>query len=94
MMTTLLLFVLFTLGLSGGIFSGLLGIGGGIIMVPLLLYVPTLIGLEAISMKTAAAITIVQSMAGSFSGLIVHKNNNFVHSKLIIYMGSSVVLGH
>lgn len=92
-MTTLLLFVLFTLGLIGGFFSGLLGIGGGIIMVPLLLYVPTLIGLEAISMKTAAAITIVQSMAGSFSGLIVHKKNNFVHSKLIIYMGSGVVLG-
>ena len=92
-MTTLLLFVLFTLGLIGGFFSGLLGIGGGIIMVPLLLYVPTLIGLEAISMKTVAAMTIVQSMAGSFSGLIVHKKNNFVHSKLIIYMGSGVVLG-
>ena len=92
-MTTLLLFVLFTLGLIGGFFSGLLGIGGGIIMVPLLLYVPSLIGLEAISMKTAAAITIVQSMAGSFSGLVVHKKNNFVHPKLIIYMGSGVVLG-
>ena len=72
-MTTLLLFVLFTLGLIGGLFSGLLGIGGGIIMVPLLLYVPSLIGLEALSMKTVAAITIVQSMAGSFSGLVVHK---------------------
>jgi len=93
MMTTLLLFVLFTLGLIGGFFSGLLGIGGGIIMIPLLLYVPPLIGLEAISMKTAAAMTIVQSMAGSFSGLVVHKKNNFVHSKLIIYMGSGVVFG-
>ena len=92
-MTTLLLFVLFALGLIGGFFSGLLGIGGGIIMVPLLLYVPSLIGLEAISMKTAAAITIVQSMAGSFSGLVVHKKNNFVHSKLITYMGSGVVIG-
>ena len=92
-MTTLLLFVLFALGLIGGFFSGLLGIGGGIIMVPLLLYVPSLIGFQAISMKTAAAITIVQSMAGSFSGLVVHKINNFVHSKLITCMGSGVVLG-
>ncbi|TGE33182.1 sulfite exporter TauE/SafE family protein [Desulfosporosinus sp. Sb-LF] len=62
-------------------------------MVPLLLYVPSLIGLEAISMKTAAAITIVQSMAGSFSWLVVHKKNKFVHPKLIIYMGSGVVFG-
>jgi len=92
-MTTILLFVLFALGLIGGFFSGLLGIGGGIIMIPLLLYVPSLVGLEAISMKTAAAITIVQSMAGSFSGLVVHKKNNFVHSKLIVYMGSGVVFG-
>lgn len=92
-MTTLLLFVLFALGLIGGFFSGLVGIGGGIIMIPLLLYVPSLVGLEAISMKTAAAITIVQSMAGSFSGLVVHKKNDFVHTKLIIYMGSGVVLG-
>jgi len=92
-MTTLLLFVLFALGLIGGFFSGLLGIGGGIIMIPLLLYVPLLIGLEAISMKTAAAITIVQSMAGSFSGLVVHKKKDFVHTKLIICMGSGVVSG-
>ena len=33
---------LFGLGLAGGLFSGLLGIGGGILMVPLLLYLPPL----------------------------------------------------
>ncbi len=92
-MTGLMLFVLFILGLIGGLFSGLLGIGGGVIMVPLLLYVPSLIGLEAISMKTAAAITMVQSLAGSFSGIVVHKKNNFVHTGLIIYMGSGAVFG-
>lgn len=88
-----MLWLLFVLGFTGGVFSGLLGIGGGIVMIPLLLYVPPLLGLEPISMKTAAGITIVQSMAGSFSGLIVHKKKDFVHTKLIINMGSGIVLG-
>lgn len=92
-MTPLFLAVLFSLGLTGGVFSGLLGIGGGIIMVPLLLYVPSLMGLEAISMKTAAGITMVQSLAGAFSGLMVHGKNNFVHRSLVAYMGAASITG-
>ena len=34
-----------------GFFSGLLGIGGGILMFPLLLYVPPLFGLDLIGSK-------------------------------------------
>lgn len=85
--------VLFLLGLTGGFFSGLLGIGGGIIMVPLLLYVPPLAGLEAVTMKTAAGITMVQSLAGAFSGLMVHRKNNFVHRRLAAYMGAGSIAG-
>lgn len=92
-MTALLLFVLFIMGVIGGLFSGLLGIGGGIIMVPLLLYVPSLIGFDDISMKTAAGITMVQSMAGSLSGIVVHKKSKFVHSQLVVYMGIGSVIG-
>lgn len=92
-MSILFLAVLFSLGLTGGFFSGLLGIGGGIIMVPLLLYIPSLIGLEAISMKTAAGVTMVQSLAGAFSGLMVHKKNNFIHRPLVICMGIASVTG-
>lgn len=39
----------------------------------LLLYIPPFIGLEAISMKMAAGMTMVQSLAGAFSGLMVHE---------------------
>lgn len=92
-MTPLLLSVLFSLGLTGGFFSGLLGIGGGIILVPLLLYVPSLLGLAAVPIKTAAGITMVQSLAGAFSGLMAHRKNNFVHRSLVLYMGAASITG-
>lgn len=84
---TPLLLTLLGLGLLGGFFSGLLGIGGGIIMVPLLLYVPPLLGLNAIDIKTAAGITMVQSLAGSFSALAAQHRNNYVHRGLAFTMG-------
>ena len=39
-----LLVTLLALGLGGGFLSGLLGLGGAIFMIPLLLYVPPLLG--------------------------------------------------
>lgn len=84
---TPVLLTLLGLGLLGGFFSGLLGIGGGIIMVPLLLYVPPLLGLDPINIKTAAGITMVQSLAGSLSGLVAQHRNNCVHRGLALTMG-------
>ncbi|MHB1126240.1 MAG: sulfite exporter TauE/SafE family protein [Bacillota bacterium] len=92
-MTPAFFTTLFSLGLIGGIFSGLLGIGGGIIMVPLLLYIPPLLGLPAINMKTVAGITMVQSLAGSFSALLIHRLNRFVHIPLVLVMGLSSLAG-
>lgn len=39
------------LGLGGGFLSGLLGLGGAIFMIPLLLYVPPLLGVGLLDMK-------------------------------------------
>ena len=47
---------LFSLGLMGGFVSGLLGIGGGIIMVPLLLYVPSALGVGTLTMNLVLAL--------------------------------------
>jgi uncharacterized membrane protein YfcA len=53
------------LGAVSGLLSGLLGIGGGIVMAPLLLYLPPVFGLEALDMRTVAGLTIAQGFAAS-----------------------------
>jgi len=52
------LFTIALLGCAGGSSSGLLGFGGGVVMFPLLYYVPPLNGLAPLDAKTVAAIVI------------------------------------
>lgn len=80
------LFFLFA-GASGGFLSGLLGIGGGIVMVPILLYLPPLLNLPVIEMKSVAGLTITQGFFSSLSALFIHHKNNFVNKKLVAVMG-------
>jgi uncharacterized protein len=82
------------LGLGGGFLSGLLGLGGAIFMIPLLLYVPPLLGVGQLDMKQVAAISMVQVLAASLSGLIVHKKNRFVSISLLLYMGVGNAIGN
>jgi hypothetical protein len=79
--------LLFSLGTLGGLLSGLVGIGGGIVMVPLLLYVPPLFGFPLLGMKVVAGMTTVQSFAGAMSGAIGHNKFKRVHTRLVIYVG-------
>lgn len=86
--------VLAALGLGGGFLSGLLGLGGAIFMIPLLLYVPPLLGVGHLDMKQVAAISMVQVLSASLSGLIVHHKNRFVSKSLLIHMGLFNALGN
>jgi len=91
-MTLEFLSALFVLGLFGGFLSGLLGIGGGIIMVPLLLYVPPALSLTALSMKTVAGITSVQSFFGAISGAVGHGRHKRISLSLALTMGGSMAV--
>ncbi|MDI6812925.1 MAG: sulfite exporter TauE/SafE family protein [Desulfitobacteriaceae bacterium] len=84
---TVYLAVLMLLGLAGGFFSGLLGLGGAILMVPLLLYVPPLLHLPVLDMKSVAAVSTFQVFASALSGAIAHRKRGAVSLPVLLYMG-------
>ncbi len=89
-----LLITLVMLGLGGGFLSGLLGLGGAIFMIPLLLYVPPLLGVGQFDMKQVAAVSMVQVLSASLTGVIVHHKNRFVSRSLLLYMGACNAIGN
>ena len=92
-MTTTLLITLGGLGLCGAVVSGLLGVGGAIVMIPLLLYVPPLLGVGALEMRDVAGITMVQVFAAAVSGVIAHRRHRAVNYRLAGVGGFSMAAG-
>ncbi|ABQ25754.1 hypothetical protein Gura_1558 [Geotalea uraniireducens Rf4] len=92
MATSLLLINLFVLGMAGGCFSGLLGVGGGIIMLPLLITVPQLAGFP-IGLRPAVGVTMLLSLTGSMSGILIHRKYHALDLSLALAVGGSAAVG-
>jgi uncharacterized membrane protein YfcA len=84
---------LVALGLTGGTLSGLLGIGGGLVIVPLLLYVPHWLGFAEIDIRTASAVAVVQVTAATLSGTLAHRRRGGVHVRLAVTMSVASATG-
>jgi uncharacterized membrane protein YfcA len=81
---------LVVLGTAGAFVAGLLGVGGAIVMIPLLLYVPPLLGVGALDMKSVAGITMVQVFVAAISGMLAHRRGRAVHWPLVWIGGISM----
>jgi uncharacterized membrane protein YfcA len=85
--------LLLVLGLTGGTLSGLLGIGGGLVIVPLLLYAPLWLGFDPIDIRTATAVAVVQVTAATLSGTLAHRRRGAVHMRLAVTMSVASAIG-
>lgn len=79
--------VLFIVSLIGGFFSGLLGIGGAVILIPLMLYVPALTGVGDMNMNQVAGITMIQVLAATIFGCLAHRRHGQADTKIILTIG-------
>jgi uncharacterized membrane protein YfcA len=91
-MDVALFLFLATVGLSVGFLSGLLGIGGGIVMFPLLLYVPPLLGLGTIDVKSITGLTMAQGFFSALTAMFFYHKNALVNRSLVLTLGLSLFL--
>ena len=93
MPTLALSITLALLGFVGGTAAGLLGFGGGILMFPLLYYVPPIFGLDRIEAKVAAAIVITQVFFSTLIGGLAHLRSGRVHTRITWVAGITSAAG-
>lgn len=70
--------------LIAGFGTGLLGIGGGLIIYPVFLFIVPMLGYETLSINEISGIATIQIVAGSFFAFLSHRKNNTIGYKSLI----------
>jgi hypothetical protein len=84
---------LFVLAFFGAFVSGLVGVGGAIVMVPLLYYVPPLLGAGELPMRTVAGLSMTQVLAAAVMGTWSHGRHALVNRRLALGGGVAMATG-
>ena len=92
-MSAALIAAMAALGAIGGVLAGLLGFGGGVLMFPLLYYVPPLMGLSRLDAQTVAAMVISQVFFSSLVGGVAHWRGGHVQGRLAFVAGAVSAVG-
>lgn len=92
-MTLALALTLLVLGLLGAFVAGLLGVGGAVVMIPFLLYVPPLLGVGRLDVKAVAGVTMTQVLVAAAAGMLAHRRHGAVDTRLAWVGGGWMALG-
>ena len=81
------------IGVFGGFISGLVGIGGAIIIYPAILLLPPLFGAPAYSAYIASGLTSSQVFFSTLSGSLKARKKPEFSPQLVLYMGGGMIIG-
>ncbi len=79
--------IIFLISLCVSIISGILGLGGAVILIPAYLYLPQFFGADPLDIKTISGLTSVQVFASSLLGVLIHKKHGSVEKSLLYTIG-------
>ncbi|HBT5093377.1 TPA: sulfite exporter TauE/SafE family protein [Klebsiella pneumoniae] len=90
----MLVFELALLGIASGFLAGLLGIGGGMVMVPVLTYLLTGLGIAAeLGVKMAIATSMSAILFTSISSILAHQKRGAVRWDIVKHLAPGIVFG-
>lgn len=92
-MTAAFALILFGLAFCGAFVSGLVGVGGAIVMIPLLYYVPPLLGAGELPIQQVAGLSMTQVLAAALVGTWSHGRHAFIHRRLALTGGPAMAAG-
>lgn len=92
MLTLPLAGTLVAIGFVGAFVSGLVGVGGAIVLIPLLFYVPPLLGVGGLDIRDVAGVTMAQVLAASALGAWMHGRGAVVHRELALTAGPAMAV--
>ena len=81
------------LGFLAAFLSGLLGIGGGLAIIPLLLYLPEWLGLASFDLKAAAAIGVAQITTATGAGTFANFRRGLIYKRLAAVVIGAMAVG-
>lgn len=85
--------VVIGIGFIGAFVAGLVGIGGAIILVPLLIYGPHLVGHAGLDIHAASGATMVQVAVAGVTGMLAHRRLGNLDVPLTVTLGGSMAFG-
>ncbi|WP_106588237.1 sulfite exporter TauE/SafE family protein [Salsuginibacillus halophilus] len=79
--------VMFLIGLASGVITGMLSVGGGVILVFFLMMIPPLIIQTEFPMQTIAGYSIMQAFFATLSGAVFYFKERLIDRTMVIFLG-------
>lgn len=83
---------MFAAGAVVGFLSGLLGLGGGIVLFPALYYLPQYFGIASFEVKHITGLTMAQGFSSALAAAVLYHSRGFVNKRLVLYFGGTLCL--